>query len=82
MDRIILFTSYYFATKAEKVLEEAAISSRLIATPPALDEACGLCILFEHKDLEKVLDALLFGKISHSGIYEYQGPKAPVKKIK
>ena len=82
MDRIILFTSYYFATKAEKVLAEAAIPSRLIATPPALDEACGLCVLFKQKDLEKVLDALFRGKVSHSGIYEYQGPKAPVKKIK
>ncbi len=81
MDRIVLFTSYYFATKAERALKDAGIAIRLIATPPVLHEVCGLCILFHHQDMEKVVEILLLSKISHSGMYEYGGTKVPVKKI-
>lgn len=81
MDRIVLFTSYYFAVKAEKVLQEARVPFRLIATPPVLEEACGLCILFHHQHMEQVVDVLVLNKISHSGMYVYRGAKEPVQKI-
>lgn len=81
MDRIALFTSFYFATEAEKAMRKAEISVRLISTPPALESACGLCLLFHSADLETFLEELRSHNISHSGIYTYNGPRGNCQKI-
>lgn len=45
MENLIVFTNYYFAYKAEKMLQGEGIKLQLIPTPPALHNMCGLCIL-------------------------------------
>ncbi|MBS4913324.1 MAG: DUF3343 domain-containing protein [Veillonella sp.] len=47
MDILILFTDYYFATKAEEALQTAGIKVNLIPTPLVLKNTCGLCILIK-----------------------------------
>lgn len=47
MDILILFTDYYFATKAEEVLQTEGIKVSLIPTPLVLKNTCGLCILIK-----------------------------------
>lgn len=81
MKVIVLFTSYYFADKADKVLMEAVISHQMIATPPALHHCCGLCVLFDKVHLKEVLLILQKEKVSHSGMYEYLGPTSLGAKI-
>lgn len=75
MDILILFTDYYFATKADALLAKEGIKHQLIPTPTALDNTCGLCILLPkeqlHSSLLEVLTKLQQAHISHSGIYAY-----------
>lgn len=80
MELLILFTDYYFATKAEQVLQAAGIKLRLIPTPPILNNTCGLCILIKPCDGDEdvrielknqILQSLKEANISHSGLYGY-----------
>ncbi|WP_277288143.1 DUF3343 domain-containing protein [Veillonella montpellierensis] len=68
---LIMFTSYYFATKTDSILDNRHIRHDLIATPPALHSNCGLCIRIFPLDIEHVIGILEEEKISHSGIYKY-----------
>lgn len=79
-DTVILFTDYYFGTKAETVLQ-SQFSVKLIPTPPALHNACGLCLLLERASLALVLAALAKEKISYTGVYEYLGPNVAGAKL-
>ncbi|MCF0156331.1 MAG: DUF3343 domain-containing protein [Veillonella sp.] len=72
MQYIILFTSYYFADKADKELTAAGIPPFLVATPPEIHDACGLALRIEAGLLEQVLAFLEDHKISRSGIYTYE----------
>lgn len=72
MDRVILFTSYYFADKADSVLREAGLAHQLIATPPEIHEACGLAVRCESAILHDVLSCLQAHNISRSGVYTYK----------
>ncbi len=82
MDRLILFTSYYFATKSETYLKENGVNIQMIATPPQLSDACGLCLLLAKEDLPRVLELFKEGHISHSGIFTYGGKQGVCEKIK
>ncbi len=80
-DTVILFTDYYFGTKAEAVLQ-SQFPVKLIPTPPALHNACGLCLLLERKSLALVLAVLTKAKITYTGVYEYLGPTVAGAKIR
>ena len=41
---LVVFTSYYFGDKADKVLTELEVPHQLMATPPELYDMCGLSI--------------------------------------
>ncbi|WP_288302032.1 DUF3343 domain-containing protein [Veillonella magna] len=73
MDTLIMFTSYYFATKAETLFKEKGLVMKLIPTPPQLHHACGLCILLKRVDLGMALGYMRDNGISHSGVYSYGG---------
>lgn len=81
MNRLILFTSFYFATKAEKVLQPL-FAVKLIPTPPQLDACCGLCLLCEAEALTQILETLRAQKISYFGIYTYEGVHAPCERVR
>ncbi len=79
-DIIILFTSYYFADKTDKVLTKENIDHKLMATPVELSEICGLCVRIKPVLLIQTLEILKQYKISYSGIYTYEKGK-PCEKI-
>lgn len=80
-NRLIAFTSYYFATKAEQVLKERGHGIQLIATPPALHNMCGLCIIVMSEELKEIVSLLREEHISHSGVFTYAGPKGHCEKL-
>lgn len=90
MELLILFTDYYFATKAEQVLQAEGVKLSLIPTPPILNNTCGLCILIRPYDddegicLEiknKILQILKGANVSHSGFYRYNRSTQECEKL-
>jgi len=62
---LVVFTSYYFGDKADKILTELEVPHQLMATPPELYDMCG-CIV------EQVQTILKEHKISTSGLFWYE----------
>ena len=81
MENLIVFTNYYFAYKAEKMLQAEGIKLQLIPTPPALHNMCGLCILCAQADLERILELLQAAHITHSGLYTYDRASKKCTKV-
>ncbi|WP_295787728.1 putative Se/S carrier-like protein [uncultured Veillonella sp.] len=92
LNTLILFTDYYFATKAESLLLEKSIAHSLIPTPLALQNTCGLCILLTcsgesetdgtlSPSLVEVLELFKKAHISHSGLYAYDKKRQICEKI-
>ena len=66
---LVVFTSYYFGDKADKVLTELEVPHQLMATPPELNDMCGLSIQIEQSVVEQVQAILKEHKISMSGSF-------------
>ena len=75
---LVIFTSYYFGDKADKVLTELEVPHQLMATPPELNDMCGLSIQIEPSIVEQVQAILKEHKISMSGLFWYEKGKAAV----
>lgn len=80
-NRLILFTSYYFASKMENLAKEARLSVQLIPTPASLSHACGMCIICQEEELSQLVSVMKQNGISHSGIYQFNGPHQKVYKL-
>jgi hypothetical protein len=65
---LVYSTSY--ALRAEKVLQEAGIPSRLIPVPRHLSSDCGVCVRIERADQEAALRALELAGVEIEGIHE------------
>ena len=61
---LVVFTSYYFGDKADKVLTELEVPHQLMATPPELNDMCGLSIQIEPSIVDQVQTILKEHKIS------------------
>ena len=72
---LVIFTSYYFGDKADKVLTELEVPHQLMATPPELNDMCGLSIQIEQSIVEQVQAILKEHKISTSGLFWYEKGK-------
>ena len=72
---LVVFTSYYFGDKADKVLTELEVLHQLMATPPELNDMCGLSIQIEQSVVEQVQAILKEHKISMSGLFWYEKGK-------
>ena len=72
---LVVFTSYYFGDKADKVLTELEVPHQLMATPPELNDMCGLSIQIEQSVVEQVQAILKEHKISMSGLFWYEKGK-------
>lgn len=81
LNRLILFTSYHFAAKAEKYLLAHDMKIKLMATPPQLTRFCGLCISLSEEDLERAKKLLVEDKITYTSIYTYEGIHKSCEKI-
>lgn len=75
---LIVFTSYYFGDKADKVLTELEVPHQLMATPPELDDMCGLSIQIESNIVEQAQTILKEHKISISGLFLYEKGKLAI----
>ena len=69
---LVVFTSYYFGDKADKVLIELDVPHQLMATPPELYDMCGLSIAIDSNIVDQVKTILKEHKISTSGFFWYE----------
>ena len=69
---LVVFTSYYFGDKADKVLTELEVPHQLMATPPELYDMCGLSVQIDSTIVEQVQTILNEYKISISGLFWYK----------
>lgn len=75
---LILFSSYYFADKADKMLGQYKVPHQLMPVPPELSSACGLSIGVQEKHIEEVLRIFEVEKITPSHMYYYEKGKEPI----
>ena len=69
---LVVFTSYYFGDRADKILTELAVPHQLMATPPELYDMCGLSVQINPSIVEQVQTILKEHKISTSGLFWYE----------
>ena len=72
---LVLFSSYYFADKADKALAIHGVIHQLMPVPPELSSACGLAIGVAESYMEDVLRIFEEHKISPSHMYYYEKGK-------
>lgn len=75
MKVLILFSSYYFADKADKALAIHGVIHQLMPVPPELSSACGLAIGVAESYMEDVLRIFEEHKITSSHMYYYEKGK-------
>ncbi len=75
---LILFSSYYFADRSDKMLEDHGVPHQLMPVPPELSSACGLAIGVEEQYMEHVLKIFEVKKITPSHMYYYEKGKVPI----
>ena len=66
---LILFTSYYFGDKTDKLLSQKKVPHQLMATPPELDNRCGLAIEINPSLVAQVREIMEEGLISGFGFF-------------
>lgn len=78
MDIVIVFTSYYFADKLDKILTAQGIAFKLIAVPPEISDACGMAIRIQPSLIDTVKAIMKDNHISPSHIYWYTKGEEPI----
>ena len=76
---LVLFSSYYFADRAHKMLGDHGVPHQLMLVPPELSSACGLAIGVEEQYMEHVLKIFEVKKITPSHMYDYEKGKEPIE---
>jgi bacterioferritin-associated ferredoxin len=67
---VILVHSTSHAIRAEKVLNMAGISSKLIPVPRQLGSDCGVCVRVARADREAALAALAVHAVEMDGVHD------------
>jgi hypothetical protein len=62
---IVLFHTTTSALRAEKILQKAGLSVKLVPTPRELSSDCGIALRFELPDREKVEKGLADAGVEH-----------------
>ena len=75
---LVLFSSYYFADKADKILGQYKVPHQLMPVPPELSSACGLSISVREEHIEEVQRIFTVEKITPSHMYYYEKGKEPI----
>ena len=78
MNIVILFTSYYFADKTDKILTKEGLDFKLIPVPTEISGACGMAIRIKPEWLTSVQQIMEENRISSSHIYYYEKGKEPI----
>jgi len=69
---VILVYSTSYAIRAEKILYQAEISSKLIPVPRHLSSNCGVCVRIERTDVEAARQALENTNMEIEGIHDLE----------
>jgi len=69
---VILVYSTSYAIRAEKILYQAGIASKLIPVPRYLSSNCGVCLRIERSDKEAAQKALEAAKMEIEGIHDLE----------
>jgi len=67
---VIIVYSTSHALKAEKVLQKAGITCKLIPVPRQISSDCGVCVRLRRVDQETALQALETSRVEFEGIYD------------
>lgn len=67
---VIIFYSSSLAIKAEKLMKNAGLTVKLIPIPRNLSSDCSVCLRFESKYSEKVLNILENEEIEYNSIHQ------------
>ena len=67
---VVLFLSSAHAVRAEKVLQQAGIRTKLIPTPRQLSSDCGMALRFERADRDQAAAVLAECHVPMSGIHD------------
>jgi len=66
---VILFPSIHFALQAEKMVKGKGFSLDLIPVPRQLSSDCGICMLIEWEEREKLRNLLEEGGVKVEGVH-------------
>jgi hypothetical protein len=66
---VVLFHSTAHAIRAEKVLQRAGFTFKMIPTPRQISSDCGMALRFDPSDNEAVAVALAENKVPINGIH-------------
>ena len=66
----ILVFSTSHAIRAERILNQAGVTSKLIPVPRHLSSNCGVCLRIERQDVEPALEALKKVNIEIEGVHD------------
>lgn len=66
---VVLFHSTAHAIRAEKVLQRARVSIKMIPTPRQLSSDCGMALRFDRSDEERVVVLLQENRVPVNGIH-------------
>jgi len=66
---VILFSSTYFALRAEKKSKEKGLSVKLIPVPRHLSSDCGVCLRIPWEERETIHSLLEEGNVKVEGIH-------------
>jgi hypothetical protein len=69
---VILVYSTSYAIRAEKILYQAGVSSKLIPVPRHLSSNCGVCVRIERTDVEAARQALENTNMETEGIHDLE----------
>jgi hypothetical protein len=69
---VILVYSTSYAIRAEKILHQAGIASKLIPVPRHLSSNCGVCLRIERADREAAQKALKAAKMEIEGVHDLE----------
>ncbi|MFN2230565.1 MAG: DUF3343 domain-containing protein [Anaerolineae bacterium] len=69
---VILVYSTSYAIRAEKILHQAGIASKLIPVPRHLSSNCGVCLRIERSDKEAAQKALEAARMEIEGVHDLE----------
>jgi len=67
---VVLFQSTSYAIRAERVLHQAGIPSKMIPVPRHLSSDCGVCVRIERADREAARQALEAVGVEIDGVHD------------
>lgn len=81
---LITFDSVHIAMEMEEILKENGINLRTIPTPREVSHSCGLSILSDYDNLDKILEIIKMEELDYKKIFMFiknEGSENKVEEI-